>query len=200
MSITNNIYPVNNHIILRGLKEKLLKQSSKVIWLTGLSGSGKTTIAMDVEKILFNNGFLTQVLDGDNIRDGINKNLGFSDDDRTENIRRIAEISKLFLNCGIITINGFISPTRKIRDMAKSIIGEKDFFEVYINSSLEICEKRDIKGLYHLAREGKIKDFTGIDSPYEPPENPFLEIKSDKLSIEESVNMLVNSIFPFIKL
>jgi adenylylsulfate kinase len=200
MSIDNNIKQKPEIFVQRIQKESFLNQSSKVIWLTGLSGSGKTTLALGAEKALFNKGFMTKILDGDIIRDGINKNLGFSENDRTENIRRIAEVSKLFLDCGIITINGFISPTRKIREMAKQIIGEKDFLEIYINSSLATCEERDIKGLYHLAREGKLKDFTGIDSPYEPPENPFLEIKTDKLSIQESIDLLVNSIYPYISL
>ena len=198
--IDDKIYPVFNKLIQREEKQKLLKQKSKVIWLTGLSGSGKTTIAVGLERYLLNKGFLSQVLDGDNIRFGINNNLKFSDEDRMENIRRIAEISKLFLNCGIITINAFISPTIKMRNIAKQIIGTDDFLEVYVNSPVEVCEQRDTKGLYQLARDGKIKDFTGVNAPYEPPVNPFLEIDTNKLSIEDSIELLVNSILSLIKL
>jgi len=161
-----NLHPVFKQILNRPDKEKLLNQKAKVIWMTGLSGAGKTTIGAGIEKELNVRGYLTQVLDGDNIRTGISNNLGFSEEDRFENIRRIAEVSKLFLNCGIICINSFISPTKKIRSMAKEIIGENDFIEVYVNTPLEVCEQRDVKGLYQKAREGKIKNFTGIDAPF----------------------------------
>jgi adenylylsulfate kinase len=150
-------------------KEKFLNQTAVVVWLTGLSGSGKTTLAENLELALFQKGFIAQVLDGDNIRSGLNRNLGFSENDRQENIRRIAEVSKLFLNCGIICINSFISPTHNMRQMARDIIGNESFIEIYLNASIEVCEKRDAKGLYKNAREGKIKDFTGIDSLYEIP-------------------------------
>jgi len=194
-----NIHPVFNQILNRPDKEKLLNQNAKVIWMTGLSGAGKTTIGTGIERELNRRGYLTQVLDGDNIRTGINNNLGFSEEDRFENIRRIAEVSKLFLNCGIICINSFISPTREIRDMAKEIIGKKDFIEVYVNAPLEVCEQRDVKGLYQKAREGKIKNFTGIDAPFEVPENPDIEIKTDELSIEESVQKCLEVILPGIE-
>lgn len=189
-----NIHPVFDRIIGRDEKEQILNQKARVIWMTGLSGSGKTTIAIGLEKALQKRGFLTQILDGDNIRTGINKNLGFSEEDRTENIRRIAEVSKLFVNCGIITINCFVSPTLAIREQAKEIIGDADFREIYVNASYEECEKRDVKGLYKKARNGEIKNFTGLDSPFEAPENAFLEIKTADMSIEESVNCLVNVI------
>ncbi|RXQ96181.1 adenylyl-sulfate kinase [Ancylomarina salipaludis] len=189
-----NIHPVFDRIIGRDEKEQFLNQRARVIWMTGLSGSGKTTIAIGLEKELQKRGFLTQILDGDNIRTGINKNLGFSDEDRTENIRRIAEVSKLFVNCGIITINCFVSPTLAIREQAKEIIGDDDFREVYVNASYEECEKRDVKGLYKKARNGEIKNFTGLDAPFEAPENAFLEIKTADLSIEESVRCLVDAI------
>jgi len=189
-----NIHPVFDRIIGRDEKEQFLNQRARVIWMTGLSGSGKTTIAIGLEKELQTRGFLTQILDGDNIRTGINKNLGFSDEDRTENIRRIAEVSKLFVNCGIITINCFVSPTLAIREQAKEIIGDDDFREVYVNASYEECEKRDVKGLYKKARNGEIKNFTGLDAPFEAPENAFLEIKTADLSIEESVRCLVDAI------
>ncbi|RZT93498.1 adenylylsulfate kinase [Ancylomarina subtilis] len=189
-----NIHPVFDRIIGRDEKEQFLNQKARVIWMTGLSGSGKTTIAIGLEKELQKRGFLTQILDGDNIRTGINKNLGFSEEDRTENIRRIAEVSKLFVNCGIITINCFVSPTLEIRKQAKEIIGEDDFREIYINASYQECEKRDVKGLYKKARNGEIKNFTGLDAPFEAPENAFLEIKTTDLSIEESVRYLVDAI------
>jgi adenylylsulfate kinase len=194
-----NLHPVFKQILNRQDKEKLLNQKAKVIWMTGLSGAGKTTIGAGIEKELNVRGYLTQVLDGDNIRTGISNNLGFSEEDRFENIRRIAEVSKLFLNCGIICINSFISPTKKIRSMAKEIIGENDFIEVYVNTPLEVCEQRDVKGLYQKAREGKIKNFTGIDAPFEAPEKPDIEIKTDKLTIEESVQKCLEVILPGIE-
>lgn len=167
-----------------------------MIWFTGLSGSGKSTIAENLEKELFERKLFSQTLDGDNIRSGINNNLGFSEADRTENIRRIAEISKLFLNAGIITINCFVSPTNEIRSLAKKIIGEKDFIEIFVNCPLEICEQRDVKGLYAKARRGEIPDFTGITSPFEAPANPSLEIKTNEISINESVKKVLDFIIP----
>jgi adenylylsulfate kinase len=184
----------------RNEKEKRLGQHAKVIWMTGLSGSGKTTIALGLEKELFDRGFLVQLLDGDLVRAGINNNLRFSVEDRTENIRRIAEISKLFINCGIITINCFISPTNMIRTMARNIIGEEDFIEVYMNSTLEVCEARDTKGLYAKARRGELKEFTGIDSPFEVPEHPDLELKTDKLSIDDTIQKALDYILPTIQI
>jgi adenylylsulfate kinase len=194
-----NIHPAFNQILNRSDKEKLLNQHARVIWMTGLSGSGKTTIAQSIELELNKRGFLTQILDGDNIRTGINNNLGFTEVDRYENIRRISEVSKLFVDCGIICINSFISPTKEIREMAKQIIGEEDFIEVYINAPIEICEERDVKGLYKKARNGEIKNFTGIDSPFEEPENPNIEIRTDKLSIEDSTTKAMNIILPIIE-
>ncbi len=193
---TGRVYPEFHKIIQRADKESFLKQRAKVIWLTGLSGSGKTTLGSYLEKELFSRGYLTQMLDGDNIRVGINCNLTFTEEDRRENIRRIAEVSKLFLNCGIIVISCFISPTQEIRRMARAIIGDGDFLEIYINSPLDVCEQRDVKGLYKLARQGKIKDFTGIDSPFEKPMNCNLEIRTDLLSVEESARKLVNFVLP----
>jgi adenylylsulfate kinase len=194
-----NIFPVFDSILGRTAKESLLKQKAKVIWFTGLSGSGKTTIAIGLEKALNNKGILTQVLDGDNIRAGINNNLGFSNEDRKENIRRIAEVSKLFLNCGVVTINCFVSPTNEIRQQAKTIIGEKDFLEVFINTPLEICEQRDVKGLYKKARAGEIKDFTGINAPFEAPTQPFLDVKTQDKTIEQSVNEILSKVLPLIQ-
>ena len=182
-----NIHPTFNQMLTRSDKEKFLNQKACVIWMTGLSGAGKTTIAQHIERELNRRGHLTQILDGDNIRSGINCNLGFSPIDRIENIRRISEISKLFINCGVICINSFISPTRKIRHMAMEIIGKEDFIEVFLNAPLSVCEKRDVKGLYKKARAGEIKDFTGIDSPYEDPQEPQIEINTGEYTIEESV-------------
>lgn len=193
-----HIYPVFNKILKRSDKESLLKQKGKVIWLTGLSGSGKTTIAKGIEEVLHREGFVCQVLDGDNIRSGINNNLGFSLDDRLENIRRIAEVSKLFINCGIITINSFISPTEKIRQIAKDIIGPEDFITIYINAPVAICEKRDTKGLYKKARAGEIKDFTGVDAAFEAPIKPDVEVKTDIMSIGDSVEKILTHILPLI--
>jgi len=198
-ALNRNIHPVFNQILNRGDKEKLLNQHARVIWMTGLSGSGKTTIARAIEMELNSRGFLTQILDGDNVRTGINNNLAFSEEDRYENIRRISEVSKLFLNCGIICINSFISPTKEIREMAKGIIGEENFIEVYINSSLDVCEQRDVKGLYKKARNGEIKNFTGIDSPFDAPVSPDIELKTDVLSIEDSATKALNIILPIIE-
>ncbi len=182
-----HIHPIFDQLLARADKEKLLKQKSRVFWFTGLSGSGKSTIAKGLEQNLYQQGYLPQILDGDNVRTGINNNLGFSEEDRTENIRRIAEVSKLFLNCGVITINCFVSPSIAMRDQARQIIGEDDFFEIFVNCPLEVCEERDVKGLYQKARRGEIKNFTGIDAPFEPPENPALEVNTDQLSLEESL-------------
>lgn len=195
-----NIYSVFDEILGRSDKETLLKQKSLTLWMTGLSGSGKTTIAKQLENELHQKGFLTQLLDGDNIRAGINNNLGFSEEDRQENIRRIAEVSKLFINCGIITINCFVSPTEEIRQSAKSIIGEENFIEIFIDTPLEICEQRDVKGLYKKARNGEIKDFTGISSPFEAPKNADIIVKTESKSVEESSEQILNYLLPKIKI
>jgi adenylylsulfate kinase len=180
----------------RSKKEHKLKQKAKVLWMTGLSGSGKTTLGLALEKELFKRGFLVMLLDGDLVRTGINNNLKFSVEDRKENIRRIAEVSKLFVNCGIITINCFISPTDEIRTMAKDIIGPEDFLEVFIDAPLEICETRDVKGLYAKARKGEILEFTGISSPFDIPPDPDLILNTDQFSIEESVQSALDFILP----
>ena len=194
-----NIFTIFDDILQREDKEKLLNQKSKVVWMTGLSGSGKTTIAKGVERHLHSQGILNQLLDGDNIRVGISNNLTFSSEDRGENIRRISEVSKLFINCGVVTLNCFVSPTIEIRNIAKEIIGRENLIEVYINASVKTCESRDVKGLYKKARRGKIKDFTGISAPFEAPENPEIEINTSKLSIEESVKKVLDYILPKIK-
>ena len=193
--MAENIFPHFDQMISREFRENKLGQRSKVIWLTGLSGSGKSTIGLALEKRLFQENFVAQLLDGDNIRSGINKNLGFSEEDRKENIRRIAEIAKLYLSSGIITINSFISPTAETRNIAKEIVGEADFLEIYINAPMATCESRDVKGLYKKARAGEIQGFTGVNQAYEEPENPALELRTDVLSVDEAVDKL----FTFLK-
>lgn len=195
----NHIYPVFEQIISREIKEEKLHQKAKVIWFTGLSGSGKTTLASTLEKELFKMGFLTQVLDGDNIRMGINSNLGFSPSDRRENIRRIAEIAKLFINCGVITLCAFVSPTERIRSIVSDIVGADDFYEIYLSTPLETCEERDTKGLYAKARKGEILDFTGISAPFETPANSNLIIDTTTQTIEQSLAILLEKILPMIK-
>jgi len=192
MSQQNNIHPIHQTLLQRAERENLLHQKAKVIWMTGLSGSGKSTLAAGLERALHAQGKLVYVLDGDNVRAGINNNLGFSEDDRTENIRRIAEVAKLFLDAGVIVICSFVSPTKAIRSLAKKIIGEKDFLEVYVNASLEKCEERDVKGLYAKARAGEIKDFTGIHQPFEVPENANLELKTGEENFEVSLQKLIS--------
>ena len=193
-----NIFPIFESILSLKDKQKLLNQKSLVVWIVGLSGSGKSTLARGLENELHQKGYLTQILDGDNLRSGINNNLSFTANDRIENIRRAAEVSKLFANCGVITICSLISPTEDIRQMARSIVGEK-YFEVFVNCPLEVCESRDVKGLYKKARNGEIKNFTGIDSPFEAPKSPDLEIKTDINSIEYCHNQLVEKIINKIK-
>lgn len=192
--MTENIYPISDQMMSRSDKEALLCQRGMMVWFTGLSGSGKSTIAMGVERELHKRGILCRILDGDNIRAGINSNLGFSAEDRMENIRRIAEIGKLFVQTGIVTLACFVSPTNDVRRLARDIIGEEDFKEVYVSTPLEECERRDVKGLYARARKGEVKEFTGISAPFEVPENPTLEIDTSCLSLEESVRRVVEMI------
>ena len=192
--VTDNIYPDFTRSIPRELKEHRLNQKGLVIWFTGLSGSGKSTLTYALERELFYNGYFTRVLDGDNIRYGINNNLGFSSVDRTENIRRIAEVAKLFAQSGIITLAAFISPTNEIRTMARDIIGKEDFLEVHVSTPLLTCEERDIKGLYAKARQGIIKDFTGISAPYEIPEHPDYAIDTTGKSVPECVGPLIGMV------
>ncbi len=193
-----NIYPVFNQILSKEEKEERLKQNAKCIWLTGLSGSGKTTIAIELERKLFEMGYFVQILDGDNIRSGISNNLDFSNSDRFENIRRISEVSKLFVNSGIITINCFVSPTEEIRSEARKIIGKDNFVGIFVNTDIEICEERDTKGLYKKARKGEIKNFTGISSKFERPDSTFFEIDATK-NIVETLNDLLKIVLPLIE-
>ncbi|WP_304257948.1 adenylyl-sulfate kinase [Phocaeicola plebeius] len=193
---TNHIYPIFDRILGRADKEELLKQHGLMIWFTGLSGSGKSTIAIALEREFQQRGLLCRILDGDNIRSGINNNLGFSAEDRVENIRRIAEVGKLFVDTGIITLAAFISPNNEIREMAAGIIGKEDFLEIYVSTPLEECERRDVKGLYAKARRGEIKNFTGISAPFEAPTHPALSLDTSKLSLKESVDQLLDLILP----
>ena len=194
--MAENIYPIFEKMLQRKDREALLKQKGIMIWFTGLSGSGKSTLAIALERELYKQGILCRILDGDNIRSGINNNLGFSEADRTENIRRIAEVSKLFVDCGIVTIAAFISPTHAIRRMASEIIGEDDFLEVYVSTPIEECERRDVKGLYAKARRGEIKEFTGISSPFEAPEHLFISIDTSRQSLADSVKVLLEAVSP----
>jgi adenylylsulfate kinase len=196
----SNIHPIFDQLLQRSDKETLLKQRSVVLWMTGLSGSGKSTIAKGLEQKLHAAGHLSMVLDGDNVRTGINANLGFSEEDRLENIRRIAEVSKLFVSCGVITINSFVSPTRDIRQLAADIIGQDDFIEVYINAPFEVCAERDVKGLYKKALAGEIKNFTGLDAPFEAPVNPAIEIKTHEEDIETSVQKIFDHLLKHIQI
>ena len=190
----DNIFPIYDRMLSRADKEKLLGQRGLMVWFTGLSGSGKSTLAIALERELHKRGVLCRILDGDNIRSGINNNLGFSADDRVENIRRIAEVGKLFVDTGIVTIAAFISPNNKMREMAANIIGRRDFVEVYVSTPLEECERRDVKGLYAKARRGEIKNFTGISAPFEAPTSPDLEIDTTGRTVEESVKKIIETI------
>ncbi len=172
-------------------RRQLNKHKSAVLWFTGLSGSGKSTISVELEKKLHNAGIRAFRLDGDNIRHGLNKNLGFSPEDRKENIRRIGEVSKLMVEAGLMTLTAFISPYREDRDGVRNLLGEGEFIEVFVDASIETCELRDPKGLYRKARKGEIKGFTGIDAPYEVPEVPEIIVNTDKQSMEESVKTIM---------
>lgn len=194
-----NIHPIFDKILGRSDKENLLKQKAVVVWMVGLSGSGKSTIAQALERRLHQNGYLTQLLDGDNLRSGMNSDLRFSDADRLENQRRAAEIAKLFLNCGIITICSFISPTKEVRDNARTIIGTADFLEVSVKCSFEECARRDVKGLYAKAMRGEIKNFTGLDAPFELPQNPWLELNTEEETEEQCLDLLYNKLIQRVK-
>ena len=192
--MAENIYPIYDRMMTREEREQLLGQKGMMVWMTGLSGSGKSTVALGVERELHKRGLLCRLLDGDNIRDGINRGLGFSPEDRRENIRRIAEVGKLMVDTGIITLACFVSPTEEIREMARNIIGEKDFFEVYLSTPLSECERRDVKGLYARARRGEVKEFTGISAPFEAPEHPALAIDTTTTPLQENVMKVVEMI------
>lgn len=197
--MTENIYPIYDRMMSREDKEHLLGQRGLMVWFTGLSGSGKSTVAMGVERELHARGILCRILDGDNVRAGINSNLGFSAGDRSENIRRIAEVGKLFVQTGIVTLACFVSPTNDLRRMAKAIIGDGDFMEVYVSTPIQECERRDVKGLYARARRGEVKNFTGISAPFEVPEHADISIDTSRLTLEESVRTLTEEIVERVK-
>jgi adenylylsulfate kinase len=186
-----NIFPIFDRMLSRRDKESLLGQRGTMLWFTGLSGSGKSTVAIALEHELQRRGYLCRILDGDNIRSGINSNLGFTADDRRENIRRIAEVGKLFVDTGIITIAAFISPTEELRTLAQQIIGADDFREIFISTPLSVCEQRDVKGLYARARRGEVKNFTGISAPFEAPAHPALAIDTSQQDLATSVAQLL---------
>ena len=191
MNNDNNIYPIFDRMLSRADKERLLGQRGVMLWFTGLSGSGKSTVAVALERELHRRGRLCRLLDGDNIRTGITAGLGFSADDRRENIRRIAEVGKLFVDTGIITLAAFVSPTEELRTLARDIIGAADFKEIFVATPLEECERRDVKGLYARARRGEVKNFTGISAPFEAPQNPALVLDTTDTPVEESVGKVL---------
>lgn len=198
--VENNIHPIFDRMQSRSDKERQLGQRGATIWFTGLSGSGKSTIAIALEERLSREGILCRILDGDNIRTGINRGLGFSEEDRRENIRRIAEVCKLFTDTGIVTLAAFVSPTNELRELAREIIGDEDFVEIYVATPLEECERRDVKGLYAKARRGEIRDFTGITSPFEVPVKPTLTIDTTNRDIESCVDEVYSVIIEKIRL
>ncbi|WP_041660469.1 adenylyl-sulfate kinase [Arcobacter nitrofigilis] len=189
--MTNNIIWYDSHITKED-RVKQLSQKPCILWFTGLSGSGKSTIANVLEVKLYKMGIKTYLLDGDNIRHGLNRDLGFSKKDRTENIRRISEVAKLFVDSGSIVLTAFISPFQRDRELARKLVKEDEFIEIFIDTSLEICEQRDPKGLYKKVKEGKIKDFTGIDSPYEVPINSEIHLKTNELTIEQASEEVIS--------
>jgi len=184
------IYPVYDKMLSRADREKKLRQRARVIWLFGLSGSGKSTLTTALEHRLHNDGFVTSLLDGDNLRDGLNRGLGFTDSDREENIRRVAEVSKLFLQSGLVCLNSFITPRESLRQLARQIIGAENLLEIYIECSLETCQKRDVKGLYRKAQEGLVPNFTGKESAFEPPVHAHLTLNTETTPLEESLETL----------
>ena len=191
-----NLHPISDRLLTRAHREAVTKQRGAVIWMCGLSGSGKSTLATALERRLHDQGKLVYVLDGDNIRTGLNSGLSFSDEDRKENIRRIAEVSKLFVDAGVVTINSFITPSSELRTMAREIIGKDDLIEVYIKASFETCMKRDVKGLYAKAEKGLVPQFTGKDSGFEEPLDSDLVIDTESQSVEESVETLYEFVLP----
>ena len=195
----DNIYPEFARMLAKGDKEALLRQRGLVLWLYGLSGSGKSTLANALERKLHGEGFCTRILDGDNIRTGLNNDLGFSDKDRTENIRRIAEVAKLFLHTGIVTIAAFITPANALRQSAREIVGAKHFIEVFLKCSYQKCAQRDPKGLYAQASSGKLKDFSGHDSQFEEPEKPDLILDTEYDSLDTCLEKFYLHILPKIR-
>jgi adenylylsulfate kinase len=192
--MAENIFPIHNMMVPRQQKEALLKTAPMVLWFTGLSGSGKSTVALSLEHYLHNMGIPSMILDGDNLRNGLCQDLGFTETERNENIRRVAEVAKLFVLAGIPTLCTFISPTQKDRDMAKNIIGPSIFYEIHIKASVETCEQRDVKGLYKKARAGLIPNFTGLTAPYEAPTSPSLILDTEQYTLQEVLQQLIQFI------
>jgi adenylylsulfate kinase len=199
MSKSDNIHPVFDKLLSRKERERSLQQYSKVVWITGLSGSGKSTIARALEYELYLNNYKCMVLDGDNVRTGISNNLGFSEAERRENIRRIAETAKLFLDAGVITICSFITPLEEYRKLAAEIIGTEDLIHIFLDTPIEECERRDVKGLYAKARRGEIQNFTGVNAPFEIPENPDLIVSTKQKSIYDSFNEVLQFVLPLLR-
>ena len=195
----STIYPIYTQMLSRAEREKKLRQHAKVVWLYGLSGSGKSTLATALEHRLFKNGYVIAHLDGDNVRDGLNRGLGFSDADREENIRRVAEVSKLFVQSGVICLNSFITPKESLRNMAREILGEKDLLEIYVECSFETCRKRDVKGLYQRVDAGLVTDFTGKESTFEPPARPHLVLNTEQTPPEDSLETLYSFVLGHIR-
>lgn len=191
----NYIYPIKTKVSADE-RQRLMNQRPKLIWFTGLSGSGKSTLAVQLEAALHAKGFKTYLLDGDNIRSGLNRDLSFTDEARVENIRRISEVCKLFLDAGVVLLSAFISPFQADREQVKGIVGNENYIEVFVDAPLEVCEQRDVKGLYKKARAGEVKNFTGISSPYEKPTQPDVVIATDKMSVDESMKVLIKEIVP----
>jgi len=194
------IYPIYNQMLSRADREKRLQQHARVIWLYGLSGSGKSTLTTALEHRLYEEGFVTTLLDGDNLRDGLNRGLGFSDADREENIRRVAEVSKLFVQSGVICLNSFITPKESLRQLARGILGEENLLEIYIECSFETCRKRDVKGLYQRVEKGLVPNFTGKESAFEPPARPHLVLNTETTSLEDSLENLYEFVLGHIKI
>lgn len=195
----DNIHPVYHKMLSREEREKKLRQRAKVVWLYGLSGSGKSTLATGLEKRLFDAGYVTALLDGDNVRDGLNKGLGFTDADRQENNRRVAEVSKLFLNAGIICINSFITPKESFRQVIRDILGRENLLEIHVEASFETCKKRDVKGLYKKAEQGRVANFTGQQSDFEPPAHPDLVLNTERQREEQSLETLYSFVLGHIQ-
>ena len=195
----NYIYPIKTKVSVEE-RQRLMNQKPRLIWFTGLSGSGKSTLAVQLEAALHAQGYKTYLLDRDNIRSGLNKDLTFTDEARVENIRRISEVCKLFLDAGVVLLSGFISPFQADRDQVKNIVGAENYIEVFVDAPIEVCEQRDVKGLYKKARAGEVKNFTGITSPYEKPARPDVVIKTDTMSIEESLEVLMREIVERIRM
>lgn len=194
----NHIYPIKTKVS-KAQREDQLGQRATLIWFTGLSGSGKSTLAVQLEAQLHERGFKTYLLDGDNIRAGLNKDLNFTDEGRVENIRRIGEVSKLLLDAGIVVLSAFISPFNADREQVKNIVGAEQYIEIFVDAPIEVCEQRDVKGLYKKARAGEVKNFTGIDSPYEAPKAADVHIPTHQLSVDQSIETLLNYLLPRIE-